>query len=129
MNTDPKRDFGNIIKTTSFPKYMSSKDYCDSNDFPIYQDIGIRKNIFSRLFRYFSEPPKYFSSLIPSHLLKVTYILHKTSQFEFLVMTEKNIFAYELFLSLNISDFNLFFMWQLQPPLKKFTSSFPATPL
>ena len=29
-------------------------------------------------------------------------------QFEFLVMTEKNIFAYKLFLSLNISDFNFF---------------------
>lgn len=49
MNTDPKRDFGNIIKT-SFPKYMSRNDYCDSNDFPIYQDIRIRKNIFSSLF-------------------------------------------------------------------------------
>ena len=29
------------------------------------------------------------------------------SQFEFLVMTEKNSFAYKLFLTLNISDFNL----------------------
>ena len=38
------------------------------------------------------------------------------SQFEFLVMIEKNIFAYKLFLSLNISDFNLFFLWKLQPP-------------
>ena len=43
-------------------------------------------------------------------------------------MTEKNIFAYKLFLPLNISDFNSFFMWQLQPPLKKVTPSFPATP-
>ena len=34
-------------------------------------------------------------------------------------MTEKNIFAYKLFLSLNISDFNLFFMWKLQPSVKK----------
>ena len=43
--------------------------------------------------------------------------LGKIFQFEFLVMTavQKNIFAYKLFLSLlNISDFNLFFMWQLQ---------------
>ena len=31
-------------------------------------------------------------------------------------MTEKNIFAYKLFLSLNISDFNLFLMWKLQTP-------------
>ena len=34
-------------------------------------------------------------------------------------MTEKNIFAYKLYLSLNISDFNLFFMWKLEPPWKK----------
>ena len=39
------------------------------------------------------------------------------SQFEFLVMTEKNVFAYKLFLSLNISDFNLFFTWKLHTPL------------
>ena len=38
------------------------------------------------------------------------------SQFEFLVMIEKKIFTYKVFLSLNILDFNLFFMWQLQPP-------------
>ena len=43
-------------------------------------------------------------------------------------MTEKNIFAYELFLSLNISDFSLFFMQKLQPPpWKKSTPSFQAT--
>ena len=53
---------------------------------------------------------KVFSSLIPSYLLQVTKFLGKISQFELLVMTEKNIFAYKLFLSLNISDFNLFFM-------------------
>ena len=38
-------------------------------------------------------------------------------------MTEKNSFAYKLFLSLNTSDFNFFFMWQLQLPLKKVTPS------
>ena len=43
-------------------------------------------------------------------------------------MTKKNIFAYKHFLSLHISDFNLVFMWKLQPPLKKFTPSFPAMP-
>ena len=41
-------------------------------------------------------------------------------------MTQKNIFAYKLFLSLNISDFNLFFMWKLQSPLKKVTLLFPS---
>ena len=33
-------------------------------------------------------------------------------------MTEKNIFAYKLYLSLNISNFNSFFMRKLQPPEK-----------
>ena len=50
------------------------------------------------------------------------------SEFELLVMTEKNIFAYKLFLSLNFSDFNLF-MWQLQIPVKKVTPSFLVTPV
>ena len=45
-------------------------------------------------------------------------------------MTEKNIFAYKLFLSLNISDFNLFLCENCNPfPWKKSpTPSFPATP-
>ena len=47
----------------------------------------------------------YFSSVTPSHHLKVTKFLVKISQFKFLVMTEKNIFVYKHFLSLNISDF------------------------
>ena len=33
-------------------------------------------------------------------------------------MTENNIFVYKHFLSLNISDFSLFFMEKLQPPEK-----------
>ena len=61
--------------------------------------------------RCFSEPQKYSSSslLIASYLLKVTKFLVKISQFEFLVMIEKNIFVYQRFLSLNLSDFSLFF--------------------
>ena len=51
---------------------------------------------------------KNFSSLILSYLLKVTKFLGELSQFELLVMAEKNIFAYKLFLSLRISDFNCF---------------------
>ena len=70
---------------------------------------------------------KSFSSLIPSYLLKVTKFLGKISQFDFLVMTEKNNFAYKPFSPLNISDFNQLFMWQFQPPWK-ITPSFPATP-
>ena len=49
---------------------------------------------------FFSEPQKYrsfSSSLAPSYLLKVTKFLVEISQFEFLVMTEKNIFAHKLF--------------------------------
>ena len=47
------------------------------------------------------------------------------SQSEFLVMTEKNIFAYTRFLSLNIWDFN-WFVWKLHHhPLKKVTP-FPS---
>ena len=42
-------------------------------------------------------------------------------------MTEKNIFAHKTFLHLNISHFNLFLMWELQPPVKKVTPSFLAT--
>ena len=34
-------------------------------------------------------------------------------------MTENNIFVYKHFLSLNISDFRLFFMEKLQPPLSQ----------
>ena len=43
----------------------------------------------------FIEPEKYefFSSSTPSYLLKVTKFLVGISQFEFLVMTEKNIFC------------------------------------
>ena len=80
---------------------------------------------------FFSEPPKYqsFSSFTSSYLLKVTKFLVKIySQFEFLVMTEKSIFAYKLFLSLNISDFSLFSCENWNPPWKKSPPSFPATP-
>ena len=50
-------------------------------------------------FRFFSEPQNIsFSYLTQSYHLKVT---------EFFVMTEKNIFAFKLFLSLNISDFKI----------------------
>ena len=79
--------------------------------------------------RFFSEPQKYcFPSLTPSYLLKVTKFLGKISQFEFLVMTEKNIFAYKLFLSLNISDFNLFLCENCNPP-EKSHPLFPSSPL
>ena len=48
----------------------------------------------------------------------------KISQFQFLVMTEKNILAYKLFLSLNISYFNLFLCENCNPCYKKVTNLF-----
>ena len=39
--------------------------------------------------------------------------------FKFLVMTEKNIFVYKLFLSLNISDFSLMFYVKTATPPEK----------
>ena len=41
---------------------------------------------------------------------KVTKFLFTICHFKFLVMTEKNIFVYKLFLSLNISDFSYFYV-------------------
>ena len=61
---------------------------------------------------FFNKSPKYlnFLSLAPSHLLKVTKFLVKISQFEFLIMTEKNFFVYKPFLSLKKKlKFNLKF--------------------
>ena len=74
---------------------------------------------------------------MPSYLLKVTKFLGKISQLEFLVMTEKkNIFAYKVFLSLNISYFSLFFIGKLQlflekshPPLSQKTPSKSCGPV
>ena len=43
-------------------------------------------------------------------------------------MAEKNNFANKLFLSLNISDFSLFFMEKLQPP-EKSHPTIPPPPL
>ena len=63
-----------------------------------------------------------------SYLLKVTKFLGKISQFEFLVITNKNIFTYKLFLSLNISDFNLLCDNCTPPPPKKVTTLFPSNP-
>ena len=70
--------------------------------------------------RFFSVPQKCssFSSLTPSYLVKITKFLVKVSQFQFFVTTEKNIFIYKRFLSLNISDFSFIFYLKIAPPLK-----------
>ena len=64
---------------------------------------------------FFSKPPKYWSYSSPSYLLKVTKFLVEISQFEFLVMTNKDIFAHKRFLSLNISDVYLFLCENCNP--------------
>ena len=57
-----------------------------------------------------APPPFSYEGPLKSANCPSPSFLVKISQFEFLVMTEKNIFAYKLFLSLNISNFNLFFI-------------------
>ena len=69
-----------------------------------------------------------FSSLTLSHLLKVTKFLVKVSQIKVLVMTEKNIFVYKLFLSLNISNFSYVLCKNCNPP-EKDHPLFPSNPL
>ena len=82
---------------------------------------------------FFSEPQKYnsFSSLNPCQFLKVTKFLVKTSQFEFLVMAQKNIFVYLLFSSLNLSKIQFIFYVQIATscPSQRSSPSFPTTPL
>ena len=98
---------------------------CPSPPFwAILASITVFRELLASKSQIFSERPKYksFSSLTPSYLLKITKLLVKTSQFEVLVTTEKNIFVYKLFLSLNISDFS-FFVCKIATP------SFPANPL
>ena len=55
----------------------------------------------------------------PHLILNITKLLVKISQFKFLVVTEKNIFVYKPYLSLNNSDFTLFFNVKTAGPLKK----------
>ena len=66
------------------------------------------------------RPPPWKNKIFqwtPIIKLKVTKFLIKFSQFKFLVNTDKDI--YKLFLSLYISDFNLFFMQKLHPQQKE----------
>ena len=94
---------------------------------PLYWFFGNIPHPKSCILQWTPKITKFFI-LNTIYLLKVTKFLLKMSQFECLVTTEKNVFAYKLFLSLNISDFNLFFIWKLKTP-EKVTPSFPATPL
>ena len=62
---------------------------------------------------------------MPSYVLKVTKFLGNVSQFEFLVMTEKNIFAYKLVCH-QIFQILIYFLcenytppWKMSPPLSQ----------
>ena len=72
-----------------------------------------------------AQPPP---PLLDTHPL--TKFLVKSSQFEFVVAAEENIFVYKSFLSLNISDFRVFLCKNCSPPptLKNVTPFFLATP-
>ena len=70
---------------------------------------------------------KIFSPLNPSHFLKVTKALIKIYQFKFLVMTEKTIFVYKLFLSLNTADLIFYVKTTITP--EKVHPLFPSNPL
>ena len=73
----------------------------------------------NRIFQWTPIVLKFFIFNPTPSFKKVSKFLVKISQFKFLVMTEKIFFVYKLFLSLNISDFSLFFMQKLQPPSKE----------
>ena len=68
----------------------------------------------SPIFQWTSKILQFFI-LNTIYLLKLTKFWGKISQFEFIVMTEKNIFAYKHFFLLNISDFNTFLCENYNP--------------
>ena len=93
----------------------------------IIKIVFLWTNIKNRTFQWILK--KKFSSLTPFYILKVTKFLVKIVPFELLVMKKKNIFVYQLFLSLNISDFSLLFYVKIAPPpLQKGHPLFPTNP-
>ena len=82
--------------------------------------------------RQFSrEPQKYssFSSLTQFDLLKITKFLVKFSQFEFFVMTEKNIFVYKRSCHKQFQILVYLLRKKYIILLKRSPPSFPPTPL
>ena len=75
--------------------------------------------------------PKILKFLILNTIFffKVTEFLVKISQFKYLVITERNIFACKLFLSLNISDFIFYVKIANLPCPLKVTLLLPSNPL
>ena len=90
------------LETVQTPPYISNSPLC-----LVFRETSLKNRIFQ------------------SHLLKATEFLVKTLGYD----REKH-FCFIRFLSLNLSDFTLFFMTKLQPtPYEKVTSSFPPTSL
>ena len=128
-------DIINPLSKTTHPLFLANPPLKSANcPSPLFMSSPLYSCFFVNpplKVRFFGEPPKYqsFSSLTPSYLLKVTKFLVTISKFEFLVMTEENIFAHKFFLPWNISHFNSFSCENCNPPpMKKVTSSSPATP-
>ena len=80
--------------------------------------------------QFFREPQKYssFSSLTQFDLLKITKFLVKVSQFEFFVMTEKNIFIYRRSCHKQFQILVYLLRKKCIIPLKRSPPSFPPTP-
>ena len=99
------------LKSTNCPR---PPFYAISFYILVFQYPPLKSRIFQWTLSYFS---------------KVTKFLGTISQFEFLVTTKKNFFAYKLFLSLNISDFNLLLCENCNPRLIKVTPVSQQSPL
>ena len=80
----------------------------------------------SQIFQWTPEILK-FASLIPSHLLKVSKFLGKICHYEFVVMTEKNIFADKLFV-IKYFRFQILFLCENCTPPEKSHSPLSQQP-
>ena len=70
---------------------------------------GVKQNMLGGNYRDFLKWVVVFRSFSYNNFMKTKFLV-KIFQFEFLVMIEKNVFAYKLFLPLNISNFSLSFL-------------------
>ena len=79
----------------------------------------------SWIFYWTSKILKFFI-LNTIYLLKITKFFVKIPHFEFLVMTEKNIFVYKPFLTLNVQILIYFLRENCNPPPEKGHPLFPS---
>ena len=83
------------LKSANYPKPPFQAIHRPQKNFFFHAPLPPKKKQSN--FSVKSYNKNFFSSLTPSHLLKVTKFLVEISQFKFLVMTEKNIFIYKFF--------------------------------